>query len=122
MKDVTVVSSLYNINRENLDGRKWEEYLEWFAKTLQVKAPMVVFVEEDMVDFVKDARGDKPTEVIPMPLEEIPYYHLKDEMDSARTVAKAGDKATKIKTTDFQMYPKQRTCLFWKYLQNKCFF
>ena len=97
MKDVTVVSSLYNINRENLDGRKWEEYLEWFVKTLQVKAPMVVFVEEDMVDFVKDARGDRPTEVIPMPLEKIPYYHLKDEMDSVMNLKEYTDKVSDSK-------------------------
>ena len=81
MKNVTVVSSLYNINREGLDGRKWEEYLKWFSKTLKIKSPMVVFVEEDLVDFVKEIRGDIPTEVIQMPLEKIPCYNLRDKMD-----------------------------------------
>lgn len=82
MKNITVVSSLYNIDREKLDGRKWEQYLEWFSKTLQIKSPMVIFVEQDMVDFVKEERGDQPTEIIIMPLEEIPYYCLKDDMDN----------------------------------------
>ena len=50
---VTLVTSLYDIGRSKLDGRTWEEYLKWFSKTLQLKSPMVVFVDETMVDFVK---------------------------------------------------------------------
>ena len=30
MKEVTIVSALFNIERENMDGRKWDEYLKWF--------------------------------------------------------------------------------------------
>ena len=29
-RNVTIVSALFNIDREEMDGRKWEEYLEWF--------------------------------------------------------------------------------------------
>lgn len=78
---VTLVTSLYNINRENLDGRKWEEYLEWFAKTLKLKSPMVVFVESDLVDFVKMNRGNLPTKIIEESIIKIPYYNLKYKMD-----------------------------------------
>lgn len=78
---VTLVTSLYNINRENLDGRKWEEYLEWFEKTLRLKSPMVVYVESDLVDFVKKNRGNLPTKIIEESITEIPYYRLKDKMD-----------------------------------------
>ncbi len=78
----TLVTSLYDINRSTLDGRTWDEYLEWFAKTLQLKSPMVVFVDRNLVDFVKDNRKDLPTKIIEQKLEEIPYYHLKDKMDS----------------------------------------
>ena len=42
---VTIVTSLYNIDREKLDGRSWETYLEWFKKTLSINCPMVVFVD-----------------------------------------------------------------------------
>ncbi len=78
---VTLVTSLYNINRSSLDGRTWNEYLEWFAKTLKLKSPMVIFVDEDLVEFVQENRGNLPTNIIEQSLEEIPYYYLKDRMD-----------------------------------------
>ena len=56
MTDVTFVSALFNIDR--VDGRKWDEYLEWFDITLKLKVPMVLFVTEDLVDFVRERRGD----------------------------------------------------------------
>jgi len=78
---VTLVTSLYNINRETIDGRKWEDYLEWFAKTLKLKSPMVVYVESDLVNFVKEHRNGLPTKIIEESISEIPYYHLKDRTD-----------------------------------------
>ena len=78
--DVTIVSALFNIEREGMDGRDWEEYLKWFTVTLQLKCPMTVFVSEDLVDFVKEKRGKLPTEIIMQGVEEMPYYHLKDQI------------------------------------------
>ena len=52
MKDVTIVSALFNIERENMDGRKWDEYLEWFDITLKLQCPMYLFVTEDVREFV----------------------------------------------------------------------
>ena len=89
---VTIVTSLYNINRSEIDGRKWEEYLEWFSVTLKVKCPMVIFVEDDMVDFVETHRKGLPTKIISMPLEKIPYYHLKGRMDEVIESSKYQDK------------------------------
>ena len=37
MKEVTIVSALFNIERENMDGRKWDEYLKWFDITLKLE-------------------------------------------------------------------------------------
>lgn len=34
---ITVVTSLYDIDRENLDGRSWDSYLEWFKKNIGYK-------------------------------------------------------------------------------------
>lgn len=82
MKDITIVTSLQDIRRHNMDGRKWEEYLEWFAVTLQIKSPMVIFVDKDMVDFVKQHRGYQKTKIITQKLEEIPFYKYKERMDS----------------------------------------
>tara|TARA_B100000287_G_scaffold405675_1_gene429433 strand:+ start:938 stop:1732 length:795 start_codon:yes stop_codon:yes gene_type:complete len=78
MSNVTVVSALFNIDR--VDGRKWDEYLKWFDKTLQLKVPMVLFITEDLVEFVEERRGDLPTELIVDTIDDIPYYHLKDEI------------------------------------------
>jgi hypothetical protein len=82
MKNLTIVSSLFNIEREGMDGRTWGEYLKWFDITLKLKCPMVVFVTEDMREFVEKRRLDIPTEIIVQTVEEIPYYYLKDKLDS----------------------------------------
>jgi len=78
--DVTIVSALFNIEREGMDGRDWDEYLKWFEVTLRLKCPMTLFISEDLVDFVKEKRGKLPTEIIMQDVEEIPYYHLKDQI------------------------------------------
>ena len=82
MKNITIVTALFNIHRENMDGRKWDDYLVWFEKTLKLKCPMVIFVEEDLVEFGKEKRQFKHTKIISQKMEEIPYFYLKDEMDS----------------------------------------
>ena len=61
--DVTIVTALFNIEREGMDGRDWEEYLKWFTVTLQLKCPMTVFVTEDLVEFVKEKRGKLPQQL-----------------------------------------------------------
>jgi len=82
MKDVTIVSSLFNIKREGMDGRTWEEYLKWFDITLKLKCPMILFITEDVREFVEQRRLHIPTEIIVQSIEEIPYYYLKDQLDS----------------------------------------
>jgi hypothetical protein len=81
MSKVTLVSALFNIKREEMDGRTWEEYLKWFDITLKLKCPMVLFVSGDLLSFVEKRRKDIPTKVIVQTIEEIPYYYLKDKMD-----------------------------------------
>ena len=81
MKDITIVTALFNIQRENMDGRTWDEYLEWFSRTLKLKCPMVIFVEDSLVKFVENYRQNLPTKIISHPLEEVPYYCLKEDMD-----------------------------------------
>ena len=81
MTDVTFVSALFNIDR--VDGRKWDEYLKWFDVTLQLQAPMTLFVTEDLVEFVQKRRngtGKFATHIITSKVDEIPYYDLKDEI------------------------------------------
>ena len=81
MSKVTFVSALFNIDR--VDGRKWDEYLKWFDVTLQLQAPMTLFVTEDLVEFVqkrRDGTGKFATHIITSKVEDIPYYDLKDDI------------------------------------------
>ena len=78
MSKVTFVSALFDIDR--VDGRKWDNYLKWFDITLKLKVPMVLFLTEDLVEFVEERRKDIPTDVIIQTVDDIPYYKLKDEI------------------------------------------
>jgi len=82
MKEVTIVSSLFNIERNEMDGRTWKEYLEWFDKTLKLKCSMILFVTEDIREFIEERRTDIPTEIIVQQVEDIPFYHLKNDIQS----------------------------------------
>ena len=81
MKEVTIVTSLFNVKREGMDGRSWEEYLEWFEQTLKLKCSMVIFTTDDLVSFIEERRTVSPTEIITQTIEEIPYYYLKESLD-----------------------------------------
>lgn len=81
MKKVTIVSALFNIKREGMDGRTWEEYLEWFNITLKLKCPMILFVSEDVRNFIEERRTSIPTEIIVQEVDDIPYYYLKNDIE-----------------------------------------
>ena len=76
MKNVTFVSALFDIDR--VDGRKWDQYLKWFDMTLKLRVPMLLFITEDLQEFVDERRGDLPTKTVHITADEIPYYHLKE--------------------------------------------
>ena len=80
MSKVTVVSALFDIER--VDGRPWEEYLKWFDVFLQLNVPMVLFVSKDLKDFIDERRYkiSQRTEILIQTVDQIPYYHLKDEI------------------------------------------
>ena len=79
---ITIVTALYDIDRENMgDGRKFEQYLSWFKDTLKIQRPMVVFVDESLVSFVEESSNGLPTKIISQKLEEIPYYFLNDKIN-----------------------------------------
>ena len=90
MTTSTLITALYNINRENNgDGRKWSEYLEWFASTLQIKLPMAIFIPAELHDFVITNRSGNLmdiTYITIMEFEDIPYYkyytNIKNILDS----------------------------------------
>ena len=74
-----VVTALFDIGREKYDGRSIENYLDWFAKTLQLNCEFVVFTEDKFKDFVFEHCPSAT--VIIQKLEEIPYYELNDTIN-----------------------------------------
>jgi hypothetical protein len=80
-KEFVIVSSLFNIQREGMDGRTWEEYLKWFELTLKLKCPMILFVGDDVRTFIEEKRLSIPTEIIIQSITDIPYYNLKGKID-----------------------------------------
>ena len=78
MSKVTIVSALFDIER--VDGRPWEEYLKWFEEFLKLKTPMILFVSEDVAEFIGEKRNDIPTEIVVQNVDQIPYYDLKDQI------------------------------------------
>jgi hypothetical protein len=81
--DFVIITSLYNVQElQRDDNRSWEDYLEWFSKTLQIKCPFIIFTEESLVESIKEVRKDLPTEIIVESLDKIPYYHLKEPIQN----------------------------------------
>ena len=78
----TIVTALYDIGRKEIDGRDMQQYYDWFAKTLQIQCPMVIYCEKSHIDFISKHRSpDLQTKIVEQELYEIPYYFLKDRMD-----------------------------------------
>ena len=36
------------------ERRKWDQYLKWFDVTLQLRVPMLLFITEDLQEFVDE--------------------------------------------------------------------
>ena len=74
------VTALYNIDREQKgDGRKFNEYLEWFKNTLKISSPMTIFVPKELKDFVLKHREGKVTNLVLQTIDQIPYMcYLED--------------------------------------------
>jgi len=70
--EMTLVTCLVNIGREEFDGRKFEDYIKWFLSTIQIPAPMVIYVEPSLVEIVRQIRGALPTKIIEQRVQTIP--------------------------------------------------
>lgn len=79
MKSICV-TGLYNIGREAYDGRRFEDYLQWFEQILRLQTPLVVYGESNLKQWVMDRRNGKPTWFVEQPLADIPCYHYKDRV------------------------------------------
>lgn len=73
----TIVTALYDIQREKFDGRSFEKYKQWFRDTLTLPAPMLIFVDESLCEWVKSARprDQYQTLIISEPKDRCPQAH-----------------------------------------------
>lgn len=84
----TVVTGFFNINRESWKdhGRSLKEYYERAKPNMALNENMVIFVEPNSVDFVSQERTKaglmNKTVIVPMRLEDLPKYALRDKIKS----------------------------------------
>lgn len=73
MKEVTLVTALYDIGRKEWPGftRSHDYYKNMMTCILSFDAPMVIFIDEKDRDFVEGFREGKKTEVICLPFDEL---------------------------------------------------
>ena len=68
MDSITLVTGLWNIGREELQGEQWnrsyDHYLEKFSELLEVEENLIIFGEEDLRDLVFSKRNESNTQFI----------------------------------------------------------
>lgn len=77
-----VVTALYDIGREEYDGRSMNDYLKWFDKTLDLSCPKIVFTESKFIDFLYSKKRPCGMQIIEQPLEKVPYYKYVDDISN----------------------------------------
>jgi hypothetical protein len=79
--EYTLVTALYDIQRDKYDGRSFDDYIEWFKMTLLINEPMIIYLDRSkrfLFEFVKQIRDrvNQPSLIIETNLEEIPCYWM----------------------------------------------
>ena len=99
MDNITFVTALYNIQREEKgDGRKWIDYLEWFKNTLKMPLKMMIYIPSDLVSYVEEHRPKEYiTKIIIQEREAIPYAKFEKAISA---ILENPEYRTKIKHPD----------------------
>lgn len=88
----TVVTALYNINREEKgDGRPFRDYLKWFPETLSLSCNYVIYTESSVVPYIPQKPNIK---VIVTSPDQIPLY---DKCGAIRSILNNPEYLQKIK-------------------------
>jgi hypothetical protein len=114
MVGATVVTGLYDIGREQRgDGRRWFDYLQWFAGTLKLNVPMVIFVDPSLKDFVNKHRRGVPTVVVCQTFDQIPAAK---HLDAISAVLKGEFRQSVVAKTDLSYkLPEYLVVIFSKF-------
>ena len=92
----TLVSCLYDLGKRGAAGRGIDFYVKHAAMALQLDLPLVIFVDPELAQWVRDTRAryglNACTRVIERPLEDLPVARLLPSLAGFRTFAN-GDAA-----------------------------
>jgi len=77
----TFVTALYDISREEHDGRSYSQYQVWFERTLSIPVPMVIYTEPCNQSMVERARKGYPTHVVYTDVSDVPFYHTRQQVE-----------------------------------------
>lgn len=81
--DVTIVTSLLNIDRESIDNRNFEQhYLNGLARHMNTPHALIVHAEEKYFDTIKSMRGDLPLQLIPFNIETLKSQDFYDDVQN----------------------------------------
>lgn len=96
---VTVVTGLYNINRETHgDDRKITDYITWLKTTMRLNVPMVIYCEQSTYEQIKNERTDyEHTKFIIIEKKDIEYFQYEDKVNE---IVKNPDYLNKIQGID----------------------
>lgn len=76
-KNITIVTGLWDIGREKIDGwarREFSHYKTNFFELLNSDAQMCIWIPKELEQEVKEARGDKPTRIYIKEIEDFKLY------------------------------------------------
>ena len=74
---MTVVTALYDIGREKVDGRDMTEYIEWLKQTLRIlRDPVVLFLDPALHPSVRSDVLSIRSSIGPLQLYDIPFHQL----------------------------------------------
>lgn len=74
----TVVTALYDISRDNIDNRKFDQYIDWVKNTLKLNTNFVIFTESKVIPYIPKQEN---VHIIETCLEEIPLFSFKEAID-----------------------------------------
>lgn len=88
MNNITLVTGLWNIGRENLQegwSRSFQHYLDKFQQLLQVDVNMIIFGDEELERFVNNNRRVENTQFVRRDLSWFQTNEFFDKIQKIRT-------------------------------------
>lgn len=85
---ITLVTMFFDIGKreQNTKRRQASEYLKLGKYTLSLDLPMVIYIDPEFEDFVREERRpfQEKTKIVPINMEELPYYEYLERIYKCR--------------------------------------